>query len=146
MAAGAGGAGARSVKVPRPRVLIVDDNALNTELAAFILAGAGVDVDAASDAMQALARLAAADRALPDLILMDIQMAGMDGLALTRQLKADPKTRGIVVVAFTAYAMRGDEARFRDAGCDGYISKPIDVAKFAGTVLSFIAPGSQQRG
>jgi len=74
----------------------------------------------------------------PDLILMDIQMPGMDGLELTRLLKADARTRPIVIVAFTAYAMKGDEAKFRAAGCDGYLSKPIDVATFAEQVRAYL--------
>ena len=128
--------------MPLPRVLIVDDNLLNIELASFVLGAAGLPVDAARDAEQALGRVA---EAMPDVILMDIQMGGMDGLALTRKLKADPATCHISIVAFTAYAMRGDEERFRVAGCDGYISKPIDVARFADQVLSFAAAARDLR-
>ena len=120
------------------RVLVVDDNALNVELAAYVLGAAGIAVEAAASAEEALVRVAGS---APDLVLMDIQMGGIDGLTLTRQLKADSATRHIVIVAFTAYAMRGDEERFRAAGCDGYISKPIDVARFADQVLSFAAAG-----
>ena len=101
------------------RVLIVDDNRLNAELAAFVLESDDVLVDSAVDAEQALARL---PEFRPDLILMDIQMPGMDGLELTRRLKGDPSTRHIVIIAFTAYAMKGDELRMRQAGCDGYVS------------------------
>ena len=118
-----------------PRVLVVDDNALNVELVAFVLGAGGFEVDSAADAGLALARIATAP---PDLILMDIQMPGMDGLELTRRLKAEPSTRRIVVVAFTAYAMKGDAARMRDAGCDGYLSKPIDVATFAAQVRALL--------
>jgi CheY-like chemotaxis protein len=110
------------------RVLIVDDNVLNIELAGFVLDAAGYTVDAAEDAITALARIEALP---PDAILMDIQMPGMDGLELTRRLKADAATRHIIIIAFTAYAMKGDEAKMRDAGCDGYLSKPINVATFA---------------
>jgi two-component system cell cycle response regulator DivK len=113
------------------RVLIVDDNAMNIQIAQVVLAAAGFEVDAAADAPQARLKL---QEFRPDLILMDIQMPGMDGLQLTRLLKADPATRHIVVVAFTAFAMRGDEAKMREAGCDGYLSKPIDVKSFAGQV------------
>lgn len=120
------------------RVLVVDDNALNVELAAYVLGAAGIAVEAAASAEEALVRVAGS---APDLVLMDIQMGGIDGLTLTRQLKADSATRHIVIVAFTAYAMRGDEERFRAAGCDGYISKPIDVARFADQVLAFAAAG-----
>ena len=110
------------------RVLIVDDNELNAQLASFVLEHAGFDVCCAADAAKAMERIVVYE---PELIPMDIQMPGMDGLALTRLLKADLRTRDIVVVAFTAYAMKGDEAKFRAAGCDGYICKPIDVATFA---------------
>ncbi|MDE2093983.1 MAG: response regulator [Burkholderiales bacterium] len=115
----------------KPRVLIVDDNAINVELAAFVLDAGGFEVDSAADAGRALACI---EVATPDVILMDIQMPGVDGLALTRRLKSDPSTRRIVVVAFTAYAMKGDEARMRAAGCDGYLAKPIDVTRFAAQV------------
>ncbi|CAH0351176.1 response regulator [Aquabacterium sp. CECT 9606] len=118
-----------------PRVLIVDDNALNLELARVVLQAAGVAVDCAVDAHQAVDQITSFE---PDLILMDIQMPGMDGLELMRRLKAAPPTQGIVVVAFTAYAMNGDQAKMREAGCDGYIAKPIDVATFTATVLSFL--------
>jgi CheY-like chemotaxis protein len=124
-----------------PRVLIVDDNEMNVELGRYVLEAAGFEVDEATDAGQALARLALFR---PDLILMDVQLPGMDGIALTRMLKADPATRHIAVVAFTAFAMKGDEARMREAGCDGYLSKPIDVARFAAQVRGFIGrkPGA----
>jgi len=124
------------------RALVVDDNELNVELASFLLEADGWAVATASDAAGALAQVASAR---PDLILMDIQLPGMDGLALTRRLKSDPATRGIFIVAFTAYAMKGDEHRMREAGCDGYISKPIDVATFAASVRAVLgdadAPG-----
>jgi len=121
--------------VSAPRVLIVDDNEMNVELAKFVLETDGFDVESAVDAIEALERI---PEFLPDLILMDIQMPGMDGLELTRQLKADPARKGILIVAFTAYAMRGDEARMRAAGCDGYLSKPIDAPTFAARVRSFL--------
>jgi CheY-like chemotaxis protein len=119
-----------------PRVLIVDDNAMNVDLVSFLLAADAMQVEAALDATQADACITAQH---PDLILMDIQMPGVDGLELTRRLKADAATRHIVVVALTAYAMKGDEARMRAAGCDGYIAKPIEVASFASRVRSFLA-------
>jgi two-component system cell cycle response regulator DivK len=117
------------------RVMVVDDHVLNVELVRFILVAEGWDVALAGDAQQALALLPAF---APDLILMDIQMPGIDGLTLTQQLKADPATRHIVIVAFTAYAMKGDEARMMAAGCDGYISKPIEVATFAAQVRALL--------
>jgi two-component system, cell cycle response regulator DivK len=124
--------------VSAPKVLVVDDNALNVELVSFVLGEAGFEIAVAFDAEQALAKLAAFG---PALVLMDIQMPGMDGLELTRRLKSDASTRHIAILAFTAYAMKGDEAKMRAAGCDGYISKPIDVASFAAQVRQHL-PGA----
>ena len=111
-----------------PTVLVVDDHALNVELVSFVLQADGWVVDVAVDAEEAERKLA---QSRPDLILMDIQLPGIDGLELTRRIKADPANRDIAVVAVTAYAMKGDEAKLRAAGCDGYIAKPIAVAGFA---------------
>jgi two-component system, cell cycle response regulator DivK len=116
---------------PAPRVLVVDDNPLNAELALAVLSADGLAVEVAADATEAALRMA---EFRPDLVLMDIQLPGVDGLTLTRQIKADPATRHVVVLAFTAYAMKGDEARMLEAGCDGYVSKPIDVASLAAQV------------
>lgn len=121
-----------------PRVLVVDDNLMNIELVKFVLGEDGFLVDTALDASEALVRIASFQ---PELILMDIQLPGTDGLALTRTLKADPALKHIVVLAFTAYAMRGDEARMRAAGCDGYLSKPIDVSTFAASVRASLVAG-----
>jgi CheY-like chemotaxis protein len=109
------------------RVLIVDDNIMNLELVSYMLAADGFEISAAKDADAALAII---PHCKPDLVLMDIQLPGMDGLALTRQLKNNRATADIVIVAFTAYAMKGDEAKMLAAGCDGYISKPINVGTF----------------
>jgi CheY-like chemotaxis protein len=106
------------------RILIVDDNPQNLKLIRVLLTGVGYEVATAVDAEDAQAQLVSF---MPRLILMDIQLPGMDGLTLTRRLKDDPATRDILVVALTAYAMKGDEERARAAGCDGYISKPIDT-------------------
>jgi two-component system cell cycle response regulator DivK len=119
-----------------PHILIVDDNAMNIDLVSFLLAADGMQVESAADAAQASACIAAQH---PDLILMDIQMPGVDGLELTRRLKADPATRHIPIVALTAYAMKGDEERMLAAGCDGYIAKPVEVATFTHHVRSFLA-------
>jgi two-component system cell cycle response regulator DivK len=105
-------------------ILVVDDNAANRRLAQAVLEGAGHEVHAVPDAEDALEAVASLH---PTLILMDIQLPGLDGLELTRLLKADPATRDIVVLATTAYAMSGDEAKATEAGCDGYMTKPIDV-------------------
>ena len=126
-----------------PRILIVDDHATNIELTRFVLEADGLLVDTVSNARQALQHIGLAP---PDLVLMDIQMPGIDGLDLTRRLKADAATRSIVVVAYTAYAMKGDEARLRDAGCDGYLAKPINVAIFADQVRALLAAGVQAVG
>ena len=114
-----------------PRVLIVDDNEMNIAIAETILVAAKFEVDTAADGLEAMQKVASFG---PELILMDIQMPGKDGLELTRDLKADPATRHIRIIAFTAFAMRGDEAKMRAAGCDGYLSKPIDVRKFEAQV------------
>ena len=121
-----------------PCVLIIEDNAANIELATFVLEDAGFVVSTVTDAGDALAHIASFQ---PDLILMEIRLSGGDGLALTRALKSDPATRDIVIVAFTAYAMKGDEARLRAAGCDAYIAKPIDVASFARQVEAALGAG-----
>jgi two-component system, cell cycle response regulator DivK len=103
-------------------VLIVEDNPANLTLATFLVRSVGHVVISATDAEAGLT-LARAEQ--PDLILMDIQLPGMDGLEATRQLKGDESTRAIPVIALTALAMKGDEERIRAAGCDGYIAKPL---------------------
>jgi two-component system cell cycle response regulator DivK len=118
-----------------PRILIVDDNELNIEMATFVLSRAGMEVAAAADSHSALAQVR---HFAPDLILMDIQMPGLDGMALTRQLRSQPSARPLAIVAFTAYAMTGDKERFLAAGCDGYIAKPIDVARFPDDVRALL--------
>ena len=125
----------RGDAVSAPRVLIVDDNPMNLEIAKVVLLAEEFDVATAADGQEALRTVASFG---PSLILMDIQLPGMDGLELTRMLKADMATQHIRVVAFTAFAMRGDEAKMRDAGCDGYLSKPIDVKRFGAQVRAFL--------
>jgi CheY-like chemotaxis protein len=105
-------------------VLVVDDNAANLKLARVVLSLEGYEVRTATSADEALAVL---QSFRPRLILMDIQLPGMDGLELTRRLKADPATRDTVILALTAYAMKGDEEKALAAGCDGYVAKPIDT-------------------
>ena len=105
-------------------ILIVDDNPVNMKLIRILLTGEGYDVRIAADAKEALEVLTEVH---PSLILMDIQLPGIDGLELTRRLKAEPTTRDITIVGLTAYAMKGDEERILAAGCDGYIAKPIDT-------------------
>src|SRR5687768_6725601 len=114
----------------RPRVLIVDDNPTNLRLATDILEDAGCDILQAGDAEQALLVLS---HSLPDLIVMDVALPGMDGLTLTRKLKADPKFQHVPIVAVTASAMKGDDEKALAAGCQAYITKPIDTRRFAQT-------------
>jgi CheY-like chemotaxis protein len=121
-------------------ILIVDDNPANLRLARLLLEREGYDVRTAGDAEEALALL---QTFRPRLILMDLQMPGMDGLELTRRLKADPGMRGIVIVALTAYAMKGDEEKARAAGCDDYISKPIDTRALPATIARHLADSQE---
>jgi two-component system cell cycle response regulator DivK len=107
-----------------PRILIVEDNLVNREFLLALLEGEGYEVLTAGTAEAGVA-LVAGER--PDLVLMDVQLPGKTGYDATRQLKADPATAAIPVIAVTALAMRGEEARARDAGCDAYITKPVDT-------------------
>ena len=116
-------------------ILVVDDNPTNLKLVSDVLEFDGYRILQASDAEEAQEIIKAT---LPDLILMDIALPGMDGLTLTRQLKADERTRHIIVVALTAFAMKGDDEKARAAGCDGYITKPIDTRKLAGSVADHL--------
>ena len=120
------------------RILIVDDNPTNLKLASSVLEIEGHVVEQAVDAEQALELLLAPGHPPPDLILMDISLPGMDGLALTRKLKAHPDLKDVVIVALTAFAMKGDEEKAHDAGCEGYITKPIDTREFPATVASYL--------
>ena len=117
-------------------ILIVEDNAQSLKLFRDILQASGYATVEATDG-RVCVELAAARK--PDLILMDIQLPGMDGLEATRLLRADSETRCIPVVAVTSYAMVGDEERIRQAGCDGYIAKPIDLNTFRETVERHLA-------
>jgi len=113
------------------RILVVEDNPANMTLATFLLESAGHTVLSARDAETGVS-MAREER--PDLILMDVQLPGMDGLQATGLLKGDDATRGIPVIALTALAMKGDEERIRAAGCDGYIAKPMRYREFLATV------------
>jgi two-component system cell cycle response regulator DivK len=127
----------------RTRVLVVDDNEMFIEMTRFVLSAATYVVETAADAGEALTCIPAFQ---PDLILMDIQMPGVDGIELTRRLKADPVTRHIPVVAFTAYAAKGDELPLKAAGFDGYIGKPIEVMTFAAEVKFWLEGSLGARG
>jgi two-component system, cell cycle response regulator DivK len=110
-----------------PLVMVVEDNPANLRLLSMLLGKAGYSVCSANNAEEGIERI----RALkPALILMDMQLPGMDGIAATKAMKADPQIRAIPVVAITAFAMKGDEQRMRAAGCDGYITKPIRYREF----------------
>jgi two-component system cell cycle response regulator DivK len=113
------------------KVLIVEDNPSNMKLAVFLLRSVGHTVLSATDAE---AGLTLARDEQPNLILMDIQLPGMDGLDATTQLKRDEATRAIPVIALTALAMKGDEERILAAGCDGYIAKPMAYRVFLATI------------
>jgi len=113
------------------KVLVIEDNETNMELATVLLRMAGYEVLQAWTAEEGI-QLARAE--MPRLILMDISLPGMDGLSATRILKDDPLTRLIPVVALTAHAMKGDEVKAFQAGCCGYLTKPIDTRTFAGTI------------
>ena len=117
-------------------ILIIDDNAQNLKLAKVILVAEGYDVRTAIDAENALTIL---ESFTPRLILMDLQLPRMDGLELTRQIKNDPARRGMIIIALTAYAMKGDDEKAFAAGCDGYMSKPIDTDALARVVAEHLA-------
>ena len=118
-------------------VLVVEDNVANMKLATFLLTSAGHTVLSATNAE---AGLTLARDEHPDIILMDIQLPGMDGLEACAQLKADDATRDIPVIALTALAMKGDEDRIRAAGCDGYIAKPMRYHEFLATIAFQLSP------
>jgi two-component system cell cycle response regulator DivK len=118
------------------KILIVEDNPTNMTLAIFLLQSAGHTVLSATDAETGLTL---ARNEQPNLILMDIQLPGMDGIQATVLLKRDEATRAIPVIALTALAMKGDEERIRAAGCDGYIAKPMRYQEFLATVAAQLA-------
>jgi two-component system cell cycle response regulator DivK len=120
-------------------ILVVDDNVDNRDLTQILLECEGYDVRMAEDAPQALTIL---KTFRPKLILMDVQLPGMDGLELTRRLRQDPSSQGVTIVAFSAYAMAPEEQNARAAGCDGYITKPINTRTFANTVRQYLAVSS----
>jgi CheY-like chemotaxis protein len=118
------------------QILIVDDNPTNLKLVTYLVKSHGHDVATASDAETALAAITTRR---PTVILMDLQLPGIDGLELTRRLKADPATRSIPIIALTAYAMKGDEEKALAAGCDDYVTKPIDTRKLPDVIARHVA-------
>jgi two-component system cell cycle response regulator DivK len=111
----------------RHRILVVEDNELNMKLIRAILVGTGKEILEATDGESAIE---IARRERPDLVLMDVQLPKMSGLEATEIMKADPDLAAIPIVAMTAYALKGDREKILDAGCDGYVAKPIDTRAF----------------
>jgi CheY-like chemotaxis protein len=125
------------------RILVVDDNPTNLKLAVDVLEFEGYEVLRALNAGEAQEVI---KRSPPALILMDIQMPGMDGLTFTRKLKADEATRQIPIVAMTSFAMKGDDLKAREAGCDGYLTKPIDTRKLPVQIADFLQRSAATKG
>ena len=125
------------------RILLIEDNAVNRRLAQFLLKSQGYEVWEVSSAPEAFESL---KQKQPDLILMDIQLPGMDGLAATKKLKADPATQNIPILVVTSYAMKGDEAKAFEAGCSGYVTKPIDKTIFLEAVAKALRSHEDSRG
>ena len=116
-------------------ILVVDDNELNVKLTQALLTREGYQVRTASDGAEALRIL---ETFSPRLILMDMRMPGISGLDLAKRLKADPKTSGIIIIALTAYALKGNEETALSAGCAGYIAKPIDTRTLPGLLRNYL--------
>jgi len=127
--------------MPGESVLIVDDNAMNLKLARVLLTTEGYEVRVATDAEEAVTILSEFH---PRLILMDIQLPGMDGLELMRRLKSDASHRKVIILAMTAYAMKGDEEKARAAGADGYITKPIDTRALPEILAHYLATSKDE--
>jgi CheY-like chemotaxis protein len=120
-------------------ILVVEDNDMNMQLVEFLLEEGGYHIVKATSGEEALAITRDGGEAgPPDLILMDIHLPGMDGLSVVRAIKSDARTSRIPILALTAHAMRGDKDRFLEAGCDGYISKPIDVKTFIASIERYL--------
>src|SRR3954447_13137234 len=119
----------------KARILVVDDNPVNLKLACEVLQWEGYVVEQALDAEHAQEML---KQMTPDLILMDIALPGMDGLTLTRLLKADERLKRIPIIALTAFAMKGNDRKAFEAGCSGYITKPVDTRALSGQVAAFL--------
>jgi two-component system, cell cycle response regulator DivK len=120
------------------KILVVEDNDMNMQLVEFLLEEGGFDIVKATSGEEALAVTGDPSSTPPDLILMDIHLPGMDGLSVVRAIKSDDRTANVPILALTAHAMRGDRDRFLEAGCDGYISKPIDVKTFVRSIEHYL--------
>ncbi|HEV2165729.1 MAG TPA: response regulator [Thermoplasmata archaeon] len=125
------------------RILLVEDNPLNAKLAALILRSSGYSVVAAAEAQEAFQVLG---QERPDLILMDLGLPGMDGYALTRELRRHPATKHIPILAVTSFAMKGDEIKAREVGCDGYLTKPINRLQLLQEVRRLLHEPEPARG
>ncbi len=123
------------------KILVVEDNELNLKLFCDLLGAHGYEAEAVRDGREALERARAF---APDLVVMDIQMPHISGLELIEQMKADGELRATPIMAVTAYAARGDEERIRDAGAEGYVSKPISVLKFVEAVRKLLEDAAAQ--
>jgi len=121
------------------RILVVEDNDMNMQLVEYLLEEGGFDIIKAASGEEALSITRDTTAPPLDLILMDIHLPGMDGLSVVRAMKADERTKTVPILALTAHAMRGDKDRFLEAGCDGYISKPIDVKTFLASIGQYLA-------
>ena len=121
---------------PAARVLVVEDNDMNMQLVEYLLEEGGYQIVKAASGEDALSIARGGEPV--DLILMDIHLPGIDGLSVVREMKTDERTKAIPILALTAHAMRGDRDRFLEAGCDGYISKPIDVKTFLTSIRSYL--------
>lgn len=129
--------------MPNKIVLVVEDNEQNMELASYLLEEAGFEVRRAVDAEEARRELA---RDVPQILLMDMNLGGVDGLTLVAEVRRNPVHGALPILALTAHAMRGDRERFLEGGCDGYLAKPIDVKTFVRDVEAALAAGRRVSG
>jgi len=123
--------------MPGEPILVVDDHPMNLKLLVYLLQSHGYDVRTARDAEETLVILRSFR---PRLLLLDLQLPGMDGFELARKLRAEPPTRDLVIVAVTAHAMKGNEQAALDAGCDGFVTKPIDTRELPIRIAEYLAP------
>jgi CheY-like chemotaxis protein len=124
------------------KILVIEDNSLNLQLVTDLLEASGFGVSHARTAEDGLRQ---ARNDFPELILMDLSLPGMDGLAATKALRADASINHLTVIALTAHAMKGDEEIALRAGCDGYLAKPIDTRTFIRTITGFLALAKMRR-
>lgn len=125
--------------MPNKKVLVIEDNPLNMKLIRGLLQLGNFDM---LEAVDAESGIELARKIRPDLILMDIQLPGMDGLSATRIIRNDSSLKEVPIVAVTSYAMQGDEQKAKSAGCSGYIVKPIDTRSFLDTISRYMIPAS----